>query len=303
MVDGNTNNQSEQLQLILLNNALDFVLSAAEAVRRDEGHRSLKEAVLHLGNGVELLVKARLAREHWSLIFSNVNQASYKELTKADFSSVDFPTARNRLEQIAAVTIEKSVIDHVDRLRKLRNQLTHFTATLDSIQTKSLVAKALAFCVKFCEQQDMVSPDSESKLGEIHRNLAEIQEFVDERMSTISREWREALVWECPECWQTALVIDGGEVHCKFCRQEADPVELAVTESGASVDNCPECGEESTFAFTLYGTYIGVWVCFSCGVKSENYDRCFRCDQVAYTPDPGEVFYCENCWDHILSRE
>ena len=69
MVDSNTNNQSEQLQLTLLDNALDFLLSAAEAVRRDEGHRSLKEAVLHLANGVELMVKARLAREHWSLIF------------------------------------------------------------------------------------------------------------------------------------------------------------------------------------------------------------------------------------------
>ena len=34
MVNNNTNNQSEQLQLNLLDNALDSLLSAAEAVRR-----------------------------------------------------------------------------------------------------------------------------------------------------------------------------------------------------------------------------------------------------------------------------
>ena len=75
-MNSNSNDRSEQLQLTLLDNALDFLLSAAEAVNRDEGPRSLKEAVLHLGNGVELLVKARIAREHWSLIFADVDKAN-----------------------------------------------------------------------------------------------------------------------------------------------------------------------------------------------------------------------------------
>ena len=97
MVNDNTDNQSEQLQLNLLDNALDYLLSAAEAVHRDEGPRSLKEAVLHLGNGIELLVKARLARDHWTLIFSNTDQASYDKLADAEFSSVDFPKAIVRL--------------------------------------------------------------------------------------------------------------------------------------------------------------------------------------------------------------
>ena len=194
MVNDNTVNQSEQLQLNLLDNALDYLLSAAEAVHRDEGPRSLKEAVLHLGNGIELLVKARLARDHWTLIFSNTDQASYDKLADAEFSSVDFPKAIARLEQIARVSVDKAVISHINSLRKLRNRLTHYTATLDSAQTKSLVAKSMAICVEFCEQQDMATPDSESKLGEIYLNLVELQEFVNERLKTISEEWKGALV-------------------------------------------------------------------------------------------------------------
>ena len=75
MANSNTIDQPGELQQNLLDNALDFMLSAAEAVSRDEGRRTLKDAVLHLGNGIELLLKARLAREHWSLIFSDINKS------------------------------------------------------------------------------------------------------------------------------------------------------------------------------------------------------------------------------------
>ena len=302
MVNNNANNQSEQLQLNLLDNALDFLLSAAEAVGRDEGPRSLKEAVLHLGNGVELLVKARLAREHWPLIFSNTNQASYDELAKADFASVDFPTACKRLEQIVGVSIDKQAISHIDDLRKRLNRLTHLTATLDSAQTKSLVAKAMAFCVEFCEQQDMVGLDNANKLGEIHINLAELQEFVNERIKTIAEEWKYGTLLDCPECWQFALAVDDGEVDCKYCRRKFDPRELASSYSGRTED-CPECAEGSTFA-SLGHTTDGkeIWNCFSCGQGGENYDYCMRCDQVDYFADNVDVKICERCWADITAE-
>ncbi len=302
MVDGGTSNQSEQLQLNLLENAHDFLLSAAEAVHRDEGPRSLKEAVLHLANGVELLVKARIAREHWSLIFSNIDQASYDKLSKADFTSVDFPKALSRLEQIVGVPIDKSIRSRVEDLRQLRNRLTHFTATLDSAQTKSLVAKSMTFCVEFCEQQDMVTTDAENKLGEIHKNLTELQEFVDDRMKSILEGQKYALIWECPECWQRALVIDVDETNCKFCKHKIDPLELAADNSERDVEDCPECGEESTFAFVLYNNDAGEWVCFSCGERGENYQHCIRCDRMEYFSDKNDVEICESCWSDIMSR-
>ena len=294
------NNQSEQLQLNLLDNALDSLLSAAEAVRRDEGPRSLKEAVLHLGNGVELLIKARLAREHWSLIFSNTDQASYDKLADAEFTSVDFPKAITRLEQIAKVSIDKAIISHIDSIRKLRNRLTHYTATIDSAQTKSLVAKAMAFCVEFCEQQGMMEPDTTNKLGEIHINLAELQEFVNERMNSITEEWKYGTRLDCPECWQLALVIDAGEADCKYCKKKFDSRELASSYS-YTVEDCPECGEWSTFAMlghTTEGTEL--WSCFSCGEGGDNYARCWKCDQIEHFAKSNDIQICSSCWEHIL---
>ena len=284
----------------LLDNALDFLLSAAEAVRRDEGPRSLKEAVLHVGNGVELLLKARLAREHWSLIFSNIDQANYDKLLKGvEFRSVDFPQAVARLEQIVGVPINESVIPRLHSLRKLRNQLTHFTALLDSAQTKSLLAKSMNFCVEFCEQQDMESSDATGKIGEIQVNLTKFQEFVDDRMKSISEEWKDALIWECPECWQEALVIDGGEVDCKFCKRKPDPQELASRHSEGWPEDCPHCDAESSFAFILYTNEDGKWICFSCGQGGENYDSCERCDRLTYSPDHDDIAICGSCQEYI----
>ena len=302
MLDRDSNDRSKQLQLVLLDNALDLLLSAAEAVRRGERPRSLKEAVLHLGNGVELLIKARIAREHWSLIFDDVDGASHDKLTAGDFVSVAFPKALTRLNQIVGVSIDKSSMEHLNSLRQLRNRLTHFTATLDPAQTKSLVAKGMTFCVAFCQQQDMATREAQKHLGEIHKNLLELQEFVDARMQDISVDWKDFVIWECPECWQPALVIDVGEVDCKFCRHRADPIELAADNAEGHVTDCPECSQEQTFAFILYNNDAGGWMCFSCGEGGEDYDHCMRCDLMAHFPDDDGVNICDSCWEHVLER-
>ena len=301
MVSKNATDRSERLRIVLMDNALDFLLSAAEAVRRDEGQRSLKEAVLHLANGVELVIKARIAQEHWSLIFANIDQASYKKIASGDFNSVDYNKAIERLEKIVAVTVEGHSAGHLKDLRNQRNRLTHFASELGAAQTKSLLAKGMAFCVTFCEQQGMVNPDADSKLGEIHKNLVGLQEFVDDRMSHILATAEYSIIWECRECWQEALTIDGGDVRCQFCRRDADPHRLAAINSEGGVEDCPECYEEQTFAFVLVKNEQGMWVCFSCGEHGEHYDRCVRCD----SPDNfrgDDLKICENCWTHLMER-
>ena len=150
----------------------------------------------------------------------------------------------------------------------------------------------------------MVTSDAESKLGEIHMNLRDLQEFVDDRMTNILEEWGDALIWECPECWQQALVIDGGQTDCKFCLRRADPQELADNNSvGYSTEDCPECGEESTFALIFGSDYEGSWVCFSCGESGENYARCNSCNQMASFHDEDDVQICHSCWSDMMRSE
>ena len=296
-------NRAEDVHLSLTDNALDFLLSASEAVSRDPTPRNLKDAIIHAANGIEVLAKARLAREHWSLIFDNVNTADRQKLEAGDFISVNPQNTLTRLDRIVGVSIAKRYKAHLDTLRKLRNRLTHFTAKIEPEQAKSLVAKAMTFCVEFSEQQDMVTPYSESKLGEIHTNLTGLTEFVDTRMASIS----ESLKWygtvlACPECWQEALGIDDGQIDCKFCRYKTEPEDLVDRLSEGRVEDCPECGSEQTFVFIYNYAYDEEkWVCCSCGISGSNYDNCARCDQMTFATVPGDINFCEVCWEHFMA--
>ena len=294
---------ADYVHLNLVENGLDFLLSAAEAVQRDESPRSLKDAVLHVANGTELLFKARLAEEHWTLIFANPDEASHEKLAEEEFRSVDFQRAMERLEKIARVQLGKDTTTHLNNLRKFRNRLTHFTSYLDPAQAKSLVAKSMAFCVRFCEDHSKETLTVESQLVEIHQLLGELQEFVDERMKRISEELEDAYVVECPECWQETVVIDGGVVYCKFCRQHVSPQSIAATYSEGEIEDCPECGEIQTFATVLYSNDIVGWSCYSCGQGGQNYHRCERCYQLEYFSDGTAFKWCENCMSYLSNRE
>ena len=71
-------NEQAKFQLNLLANGLDFILGAAERAAIG-APRDLKYAMLNLVDGVELLVKARLEQEHWTLLFDQVGQSKPRE--------------------------------------------------------------------------------------------------------------------------------------------------------------------------------------------------------------------------------
>ena len=93
----------------LVENALDFLLSAAEHAKAGDA-RSIKFSLLHLATSVELLFKARLVHEHWALLFQDLSLATRESLLSGRFRSVDFDTAVGRLARIADVEINQSAL-------------------------------------------------------------------------------------------------------------------------------------------------------------------------------------------------
>ena len=130
-----TDSAPGRFQLSLVENSLDFFLSAAEYAARDDP-LSWKYSILHLADGVELLFKARLEREHWSLLFADINQASLEKLERGDFKSVDFEDTCRRLRQIALVEIDQRESEQLNELRRLRNKIRHYTTELNSRQLR-----------------------------------------------------------------------------------------------------------------------------------------------------------------------
>jgi len=68
----------------LVESALDFLNTGLEEVNKRP-----KLSVIHFFNGIELLLKARLLHEHWSLVVVKPGDVSKKSFTSGEFESVN----------------------------------------------------------------------------------------------------------------------------------------------------------------------------------------------------------------------
>lgn len=107
------------MQLNLFDNAIDSILHGLEHYA--EGNlnpRDYKFSILHVAQGVELLLKERLAREHWVLVFEKVDKPAAGERT------VGFDGAIQRLEGICKVHLDKYKAG-LQALKNARNEMEH----------------------------------------------------------------------------------------------------------------------------------------------------------------------------------
>lgn len=285
---------TERLRIGLLENAVDYVLSAAEHTRNSTP-RALKYALLHLVAGVELILKARLLREHWSLLFADVDKAALGALESGDFRSIGFESACERLRGVAAVEIERSTLDYLDRLRKLRNQLQHFAIDVDLDSVKSVVARGLDFVLDFRARHLADASVDQRVLDEIYEHLQEFKEFVNHRMTAIEPQLKAAPdLLDCPRCFQRTMIVGDASPRCAFCGLEVAPDVLASQISeGGEPEECPNCGAGSC-VMVVYDNDTAGWVCTSCAVRGD-YSRCPRCGRLSDTDD-----LCFDCAQRML---
>lgn len=145
--------QSEALEYTLLENGLDFISSALKHLKNQPTKRELKYAVLHLSAGIELILKERLKREHWSLVFDKPELATKKAYDTGDFSSVSFKPSIERLINICGIKIEEKQKTRLLRFRDMRNRFEHF-GIVDSIEAVTAsAAAALAILLDFVKNQ------------------------------------------------------------------------------------------------------------------------------------------------------
>ena len=207
----------------LLANSIDFILSAAEFASRDEP-RDWKYAVLHLWHGMELLLKARLAQEHWSLLFWNVDQADKSRLFEGDFRSVDSDQAYKRLRQVCGVQLDVDDWKYLVQLRNRSNRIRHHVGEYNSMQVKSIVWKCVNIGITFCQSQGLLDESRviQGQVYEINTLLQEFDDYLDERLRAISSYPNFSPGTECMGCWQEACTMDRDGITCRFCGIEID---------------------------------------------------------------------------------
>lgn len=286
----------------LLDNALDYVLSAAEHAALGTP-RDLKYAVLHLFAGVELLLKARLLEEHWSLLFADVDKASQQRLDSGDFKSVDFETAVSRLKDVADVQIDREAVGRLNALRGLRNRIQHFGASINKPQVQSQIGYVANFVIEFVKEH---LPELEESHGTQLRGIRDAfgasQAFIDERLKSLAAVLKEFKhLEECPRCLQEAVPIGVDDPpKCRFCDQEIDPSEMAAMRTeDTEVHQCPHC-DASACALCIGGDDC-YFQCFACGdrMDAKNYSHCPVCSRLIGVEDG----ICSECLADKVARD
>lgn len=306
-----------RVKFTLLQNGLDFILSAVKYIASEPSDSDLKYAVLHLTSGIELIFKERLYKENWKLIFENINKADEQKLKEGDFTSISFKCAIKRIEKNCGIELDEHVKKDLEKIRNIRNKILHFEFETSVVVMKSLCSRTLNFLYDFIHEELSPVDEYKDKLKEIIDYAHEFKEFVDERMKKVREQIQtnSYSVKTCPECFQEALVIDDG-VECFFCRYTASGEDAAyayvssviklsdyeIVKDGGEwpVYDCPACNMTS-----LVQEDTNQYTCFSCGEQWAEHElqRCYRCGVNLVIMDGNDdAAICDICIERMLAE-
>lgn len=317
----------QKIEFPPVRNGLDYLASVIEHLRDQPSARNLKYAVLHLQAAAEVLLKVRLIREHWSLVFRNPDKANLGAFNSGDFQSIGLEEALTRLKGILAIDLTVAR-DSFKRLEKERNKLQHFGLVDEAIAIESLSGEVLDALLCFIVEhlRPGADPDELAALDEtqelIREEMERINALVKARWERITPELDRLAEYViiCPGCLKLALLLDGGP-RCRFCDRVWDDSNDAAEEYAASVLNitwydvkdgaepavrvCPDCEYEAFLANVVVRIDPNnrMWVCLHCGIsaKEGNIDECIRCGQPKR--DDEESSICPSCWTDVINRD
>ncbi|MFB9540397.1 hypothetical protein [Streptomyces violaceus] len=249
--------------------------------------RYLKYGVLHLQAAVEVLLKARLVREHWSLVFKDPGSAKRTAYEQGKFKSCDTTTALNRLTGIVGLPITAKEREAIDDLAETRNALTHYGHTANAFAVEARAARVLSFLVDFVPRHlhpvlSKEAAEVATTMQAVREKLAYIQALVTTRMQDLTGDLEQVAERTviCASCRQLALVVGESPLNCRFClRGYETPAEAALSyweevlqeEESIGVQDCPACKafDAVMLVSTRADPLTDVALCFQCGCAYE----------------------------------
>ncbi|MFF7899682.1 hypothetical protein ACIP4X_29650 [Streptomyces sp. NPDC088817] len=227
-------------------NGLDYLDSVVSHLSDDEEPdsrdsrptpRDLKYAVLHLQAATEVLLKARLQQEHWTLVVKDPGRASHQKFTSGDFLSCGIDETLERLRNIVGLELNAQQLEAVRKLGKTRNALQHYGLSQSAHAVEAQAAAVLDFLLTFINvhlrphvppaEQALVDAAMEG----IRHRLHTITRLIATRMTGL-RETLDACAEttvHCPECGMAALVA-GAPISCRFCYRQWPDGEAAAED-------------------------------------------------------------------------
>ena len=306
-----------RLDFTLLENGLDYFIKALDHLESKED-KELKYAVRDLHSGVSLVLKERLRRQHWSLLFDKVDDADEEKLKQGHFQSVDLKDSILRLNQLEDDLVEPDFESVLYLLRYKRNLIEHYTISDRVNSIRSLIYRVLKHSLDFISNKlEIRSGEYDEEISVLRERIYSYNSYRKKRLKEIETDLESfEVVFKCPECLNESFPLDQENRSCLFCFHKDEDGEslaysyrtnvllindyaIAKARQDEVLENCYECGTESlVLNFSDNGH-----ACFECSevYPIGHFDWCSRCGQVMRYD--GENCVCSDCWQNLWDKD
>jgi len=190
---------------------------------------------------MELFMKERLRREHYLLIYADIDK--YKLITRAT-KTVSWTVLTERLKQILGEKFNKIDAGRLDLAQSLRNQMIHYDVELSHPQVYHDFANLLNFIVRFYEEF-LAYEDEKSLKDLINENLwLEVDDlyfvFSHDIVYYNNNFMTKEDVEEIEQCQKLTKIESDGKIYSRI--KYGDPEEWNDWDSDYADRICHDCG-------------------------------------------------------------
>lgn len=252
----------------LMGSAFDFLRRAI-----DDFDEDLKFSIINFATAIELLLKARLMNDHWTLVVDRTSEADIDAFLDGKARTVTPREAVRRLEKVCRDPIGQDAATAFDVISQHRNRMIHFfheAATPEARNAdKEQVAAEQCVCWFYLEQlfvrwADQVA-DFEQVIAGIRWKMRQNARFLEVKYERLTPEIDAAKAAgtefaDCAGCGHGAAKIEQhsdvlAEHHCQVCGlfETRLVIECPSCEAAMPIDHdyaetrtCPACADTIT---------------------------------------------------------
>ncbi len=298
----------------LSESAFDFLDRSVDDIKAHP-----KYSVIHFATAVELILKARLMREHWTLVVERTSDVTLVDFLSGEAKTVTQADAIKRLKNACGENISQDAVTQFKKIAAHRNRMIHFfheagKKKADDALTEEIV-KELCLCWFHLER---LLSDWDDQFDEFKQEIftvswrmkqlrAYLQVTFDRLKPEIVAAKKAGTVFKtCSGCgFEAAVVTEVSEVffekRCKVCGLGESYVEmpcpsgceklLHIDGHNVSGFTCDECEHE----VTPENLADALDTKFSDPSDFEPPINCAQCSNLGSVVQHNETFVCTNC--------
>lgn len=305
----------------LIYNAFDFLEKAVEQFKSEP-----KYSVINFSAAIELILKARLMNEHWSLIISTPSN-QHPNLAKfetGDFKSINFSELLQRIENVTGEIFSSELKQIFTQLAQHRNKIIHFYHEAHTKKTKEDLVKKIAVeqCIGWMylktqlEMWSDIFKSYNSQIQKINRKIKGHEVYFEAVFTDKQKEIRKAkkrgikffnclrckipaaqesriteFIWS-HKCWVCELKEEFVKMPCPM--EDCDGI-LYFSYSSNEDAFCKSCLEKVTAK--EFQKYLKTEVADVFDPSNDDYTtiNCGVCDSSSEVTKHSEYYICSEC--------